>query len=1193
MKRKLWFAAVIVMMAVLWCAVATAGEYDLYIDGVQVTDLNRSDILGNGRFTYSPPSNTLSMWGAYEAESDCVINSSLDGLEIRGYNANLSCPGKAMQLAGSSLMSGNWTITSGGNAIYAGDGCTLTIDERSKLTVSAAGQGLYGCVKGGRTPEYTSTLVIDRSFLTVTAGSGKSAIGDFKSISFTKSTVTAPSGAIVRLGTIYTSMNETASHVEIQGPPDPVVLSDLMTGITGLWKSGIYWCAQAGTMISFTEESLADADATFGAAFLEGKEFTYQYYKPGHNETTAVTADSSGVFSYEVPENATGVVLEILDDGEIVYFSEQIDISADGQPAMPRDPGWSGMTAQWSVPWAGTPDSYTVRLYHADDSPATAVKITPAGGILAVSYDFESSFPAFGQGDYYFTVTAEYADGREGCSDRSPVYRYTGDADFYTMFFEPGDGTGTMTNVTLNPGDSFTLPASTYTAPAGMVFKGWKNRGDGYAPGYTFTVGCNETFTALWTADTSEVLRYAAEVEEVSFTLYADYAPQTQETQYIKIRNTGTVRLLNPELTISGSGAAAFNFWQGLYPGLIEPGACCEAWMLRAVANLTPGTYRATLTLTADFIQPVTGTVKLIVTEENTPEPDFYTMYFEAGEGSGTMASVTVDAGDSFTLPASTFTAPAGKIFKGWENRGSGYAPGYTITAGSNETFTALWTSDPSEVLCYGAEMDNVSFTLKAGYSYEGQTAQLITVRNTGTVRLNNPALSLTGTNASAFEMRAASYLSLIEPKTEWKSWAIKAARDVAPGTYTADLTFTADCIQPVTATVTLVVSDHQITPGVWASDNEYHWNVCSECSEQVNLAHHDGGEIRNAAEATFDADGYSGDLCCTVCGYILQRGHIVSAGKYIRESAATMVPATLTNAMCAGDLTVTSADPSKYTAVLGRVIDTTDISLNVNGVYPSDRYFVKGHTYYIEIEFTAVSPYVYDEEHSDYWSTYTLNGAEIVHSNATLLSGSTVRKTELSAQDAGRPVIQAQPADQTVPEGQEAVFSVTATGGALTYQWMYSDDGGTVWRNCTEASAKTAELRVTAAMGTDGRMFHCVITNTSGSTVSQDARILIKPTKLSTPDFVLPEQLAQIEPEAFSGISAQVVYVPDGCTKISALAFADCAGLKQIRIPAGCTIETDAFKGCGKVFVFSAAGSHAEIYCQVYSNLYFVEEQP
>lgn len=61
----------------------------------------------------------------------------------------------------------------------------------------------------------------------------------------------------------------------------------------------------------------------------------------------------------------------------------------------------------------------------------------------------------------------------------------------------------------------------------------------------------------------------------------------------------------------------------------------------------------------------------------------------------------------------------------------------------------------------------------------------------------------------------------------------------------------------------------------------------------------------------------------------------------------------------------------------------------------------------------------------------------------------------------------------------------------------------------------------------------------------------------------ILPAELTEIEAEAFTGISAQAVVVPDNCGKIGAKAFADCAGLKYIFLPEGITVDDTAFSGC------------------------------
>ena len=48
-------------------------------------------------------------------------------------------------------------------------------------------------------------------------------------------------------------------------------------------------------------------------------------------------------------------------------------------------------------------------------------------------------------------------------------------------------------------------------------------------------------------------------------------------------------------------------------------------------------------------------------------------------------------------------------------------------------------------------------------------------------------------------------------------------------------------------------------------------------------------------------------------------------------------------------------------------------------------------------------------------------------------------------------------------------------------------------------------------------------------------------------PDLVLPSDLITIEEEAFKGIDAKVVMVPDSCTSIGSKAFADCPDLKYV----------------------------------------------
>lgn len=61
-----------------------------------------------------------------------------------------------------------------------------------------------------------------------------------------------------------------------------------------------------------------------------------------------------------------------------------------------------------------------------------------------------------------------------------------------------------------------------------------------------------------------------------------------------------------------------------------------------------------------------------------------------------------------------------------------------------------------------------------------------------------------------------------------------------------------------------------------------------------------------------------------------------------------------------------------------------------------------------------------------------------------------------------------------------------------------------------------------------------------------------------------LPSRLGKIGEEAFTGISANVVVIPEGCTSIGKRAFANCGELVEVVIPGTVTdIADDAFEGC------------------------------
>lgn len=123
-------------------------------------------------------------------------------------------------------------------------------------------------------------------------------------------------------------------------------------------------------------------------------------------------------------------------------------------------------------------------------------------------------------------------------------------------------------------------------------------------------------------------------------------------------------------------------------------------------------------------------------------------------------------------------------------------------------------------------------------------------------------------------------------------------------------------------------LTTHQ-TPTSWTnSGSTRHWGYCPVCHTSISESHDLTETVTKNTAATFDTDGEkTTKTACSKCDYEKMETIITPAGKYIRESAATMTPGTLTSSMCANDLSFTSADPSRYTVTLynQRVYDRTD----------------------------------------------------------------------------------------------------------------------------------------------------------------------------------------------------------------------------------------------------------------------------
>ena len=115
-----------------------------------------------------------------------------------------------------------------------------------------------------------------------------------------------------------------------------------------------------------------------------------------------------------------------------------------------------------------------------------------------------------------------------------------------------------------------------------------------------------------------------------------------------------------------------------------------------------------------------------------------------------------------------------------------------------------------------------------------------------------------------------------------------------------------------------------------------------------------------------------------------------------------------------------------------------------------------------------------------------------IVKNSAGTVYSNTVKLTVLT-----NPTISKQPSAATASSGTSAKFSVTASGGELSYQWQYYNVGSKTWDNITNTSytgVKTATMTVPATSSRDGLLYRCRITNALGTVNSSSAKLTVIP---------------------------------------------------------------------------------------------------
>ena len=112
-------------------------------------------------------------------------------------------------------------------------------------------------------------------------------------------------------------------------------------------------------------------------------------------------------------------------------------------------------------------------------------------------------------------------------------------------------------------------------------------------------------------------------------------------------------------------------------------------------------------------------------------------------------------------------------------------------------------------------------------------------------------------------------------------------------------------------------------------------------------------------------------------------------------------------------------------------------------------------------------------------------------------------------------PAISMHPANQSITAGQNASFSVTATGSSLTYQWQESTNGGSTFSDIPAPNNATTITLTAVALASNGRQFRVIVSNTLGSITSSAAMLTVTPVPLAPSIIIQPADRSVVAPNA------------------------------------------------------------------------------
>ena len=238
--------------------------------------------------------------------------------------------------------------------------------------------------------------------------------------------------------------------------------------------------------------------------------------------------------------------------------------------------------------------------------------------------------------------------------------------------------TGDSFTETKTAGSNFTLSdADDVFTREGYIHAGWSTSADGSTKTYDFG--------GSYTTD-------------AAITLYPYWAAISSITYNNASNGTYTIQVGDEE-AVSESTTAVEGQTITLAVTSTDEGYRFNGWTVSKAVGTVPVNNNQ-FTMPAEAVTVSAAFVKV------------YTISFANGGGSGDAPEAIEPKaeGETFTVPANTFTAPDDKTFDKWNDGTNDYAPGATYTVGTaNVTLTALWKDNGG-----GTALDNTADEAKA-----------------------------------------------------------------------------------------------------------------------------------------------------------------------------------------------------------------------------------------------------------------------------------------------------------------------------------------------------------------------------------------------------------------------------------------------------------------------------------------------